>query len=83
MLWQAELARVGELSGRETQVFELLGAGMSNRAIAVALHVTERTVKAHVASILAKLEVESRLQIGLVAQAHLLCTKVQFRPTEN
>ncbi|MFI2617301.1 response regulator transcription factor [Streptomyces sp. NPDC018584] len=70
--WQIELARVGSLSERETQVFGLLGAGYSNRGIAARLHVTERTVKAHVAAILAKLEVESRLQVGLVAQAHQL-----------
>lgn len=70
--WQTELARVGELSEREKQVFALLGTGLSNRAIAVRLYVTERTVKAHVASILGKLEVESRLQVGLVSQAHQL-----------
>ncbi|GGY92308.1 hypothetical protein GCM10010300_40710 [Streptomyces olivaceoviridis] len=70
--WQYQLAQVESLSERERQVFSLLGAGLSNRAIAVRLRVTERTVKAHVASILAKLKVESRLQVGLVAQAHLL-----------
>lgn len=70
--WRDELARVGTLSGRERQVFALIGAGHSNRGIADRLHVTERTVKAHVASILAKLGVESRLQAGLVAQVHQL-----------
>lgn len=70
--WMKELTRVGALSEREMQVFSLLGAGLSNRGIASRLHVTERTVKAHVASILAKLEVESRLQVGLVAQAYQL-----------
>ncbi|MEU8749812.1 response regulator transcription factor [Streptomyces chartreusis] len=70
--WETELTRVGALSDRELQVFALLGAGLSNRGIATRLQVTERTVKAHVASILTKLEVESRLQVGLVAQAHQL-----------
>ncbi|MEU7249930.1 LuxR C-terminal-related transcriptional regulator [Streptomyces sp. NPDC045251] len=70
--WQAELARVAALSERESQVFALLGDGFSNRGIAARLRVTERTVKAHVASILTKLEVESRLQVGLVSQAHRL-----------
>ncbi len=70
--WRAELTRVGTLSGRERQVFDLIGSGHSNRGIADRLHVTERTVKAHVASILAKLGVESRLQAGLVAQVHQL-----------
>ncbi|MGA5818574.1 response regulator transcription factor [Kitasatospora sp. NPDC094028] len=70
--WRDELTRVGLLSVRERQVFDLIGAGHSNRGIADRLHVTERTVKAHVARILAKLGVESRLQAGLVAQCHQL-----------
>ncbi|WP_217166769.1 helix-turn-helix transcriptional regulator [Streptomyces sp. AC512_CC834] len=70
--WEAELARVEALSERELQVFGLLGDGFSNRGIAARLQVTERTVKAHVAGILTKLEVESRLQVGLVSQAHHL-----------
>ncbi|MFJ3214691.1 response regulator transcription factor [Kitasatospora sp. NPDC086801] len=70
--WRNELTRVGTLSGRERQVFDLIGAGHSNRGVAARLHVTERTVKAHVANILAKLGVDSRLQVGLVAQVHQL-----------
>ncbi|GAB3488201.1 helix-turn-helix domain-containing protein [Amycolatopsis cihanbeyliensis] len=57
------------LSRREMQVFRLLAEGKSNRRIAGVLRVSERTVKAHVAQILAKLDVESRLQAGLVAFA--------------
>ncbi|KUM74563.1 helix-turn-helix transcriptional regulator [Streptomyces sp. ISL-22] len=58
------------LSERELQVFLLLSHGYSNREIAALLGVTERTIKAHMAQILAKLGVESRLQAGLVAFAH-------------
>lgn len=67
--WQQVLHRVSLLSGRELQVFRLLAMGRSNREISVSLRVTERTTKAHVAQILAKLDVESRLQAGLVAFA--------------
>lgn len=67
--WQEELARVPELSHREVDVFRLLGEGESNRSIAARLAVTERTAKAHVAQILCKLRVESRLQAGLVSYA--------------
>jgi DNA-binding CsgD family transcriptional regulator len=67
--WQRVLHRVSLLSGRELQVFLLLAMGRSNREISVSLRVTERTTKAHVAQILAKLDVESRLQAGLVAFA--------------
>ncbi|MGR3933923.1 response regulator transcription factor [Streptomyces sp. BRA346] len=67
--WQEELDRVPSLSNREFDVFRLLGDGESNRSIASRLAVTERTVKAHVAQILTKLHVESRLQAGLVSYA--------------
>lgn len=70
--WSDELTRVSLLSGREKEAFLLLGAGHSNCAIAARMGVTERTVKAHVAQVMAKLGVESRLQAGLVAHAYWL-----------
>ncbi|MCC3772001.1 response regulator transcription factor [Streptomyces sp. UNOC14_S4] len=77
-LWSEQLRRVDLLTERESQVFLLLGAGHSNRSISTRLRVTEGTVKAHVAQILGKLCVESRLQAGLVSFAHQLpSTKVQ------
>ncbi|MFJ1745277.1 response regulator transcription factor [Streptomyces sp. NPDC088116] len=68
--WEPELERVPLLSARETEVFELLGKGCSNRSIARELNITERTVKLHVARVLSKLRVESRLQAGLVAHSY-------------
>lgn len=43
------------LTERERQVLGLLAEGMSNRAIAVRLHVTERTVEGHITAVFAKL----------------------------
>ncbi|MDX6312832.1 MAG: hypothetical protein QOF84_710 [Streptomyces sp.] len=51
------------------EVFHLLSGGPSNRELSKALYITERTAKAHVASILQKLSVDSRLQACLVAGA--------------
>ncbi|MCW5251229.1 response regulator transcription factor [Streptomyces sp. SHP 1-2] len=68
--WSDSLARVRLLSCRESEVFHLLGSGLSNRAISSRMRVTERTVKAHVARIMEKLELESRLQVGLVSLSH-------------
>jgi len=50
------------LSPRERQVLELLAEGCSNRQIAERLYLAETTVKGHVAALLAKLGVDSRLQ---------------------
>ncbi|MCA1841508.1 MAG: response regulator transcription factor [Actinobacteria bacterium] len=45
------------LSAREREVLALLAEGRSNQAIAARLHVTEKTIQTHVASILAKLDI--------------------------
>lgn len=51
-----------ELSAREQEVLELLAKGMSNRSIAEALFISEKTVKNHVSNILKKLSVNDRTQ---------------------
>ena len=51
-----------ELTPRELEVLELLARGMDNRHIAETLHLSPHTVKPCVASILAKLQVENRIQ---------------------
>jgi DNA-binding NarL/FixJ family response regulator len=55
------------LTGRETEVLTLLARGRANKQIAAALYVSEKTVKAHVSSILMKLGVQSRTQAALHA----------------
>jgi DNA-binding NarL/FixJ family response regulator len=48
------------LSAREVQVLRLVAAGLTNRAIADQLVISERTVDRHVSNIFAKLDVSSR-----------------------
>jgi ATP/maltotriose-dependent transcriptional regulator MalT len=55
------------LSPRETEVYGLIAQGLSNRAIAQALFISEATVKVHVRRILEKLGVETRTQAALRA----------------
>lgn len=55
------------LTARETQILKLITEGYSNNEIANQLFVSINTTKAHVASILQKLEVDDRLQAALKA----------------
>jgi DNA-binding NarL/FixJ family response regulator len=59
------------LTVREREVLSELAKGRSNREIARALNVSEKTVKAHVSSVLAKLGVQDRTQAALLAVRHL------------
>ncbi|MEW2390960.1 response regulator transcription factor [Streptomyces venezuelae] len=61
------------LTRRETEVLALVADGLSNQAIGARLHLTEGTVKSHLARIYAKLDVDSRTsavatatQLGLI-----------------
>lgn len=55
------------LSSREMEVYELLTKGMSNKEIAARLFISEATVKAHISSILRKLNVTDRVQAVIMA----------------
>ena len=62
-------SRSGLLSARERGVLGLVAAGLSNRQIAHALSISERTVKFHVTSIFNKLGAENRAQAVALAAA--------------
>jgi DNA-binding NarL/FixJ family response regulator len=55
------------LSARERDVLALLVGGLSNKAIASKLYISESTVKCHVSVILMRLKVEDRTQAVLAA----------------
>jgi NarL family two-component system response regulator LiaR len=55
------------LTERETEVLRHLAQGQSNKEIAAALVIAEKTVRTHVSNILAKLGVVSRTQAALHA----------------
>jgi DNA-binding NarL/FixJ family response regulator len=67
-----EVAARGDdgLTPREREVLEALARGLSNKRIAFELEIAERTVKAHVGHILAKLGVPDRTAAALWAQRH-------------
>jgi NarL family two-component system response regulator YdfI len=59
--------KTGRLSEREGEVLALVAQGAANKEIAARLHITERTVKAHVTGIFNKLGVNSRAEAVAVA----------------
>lgn len=58
------------LTVREREVLALIADGKSNREIARRLGVAEKTIKAHVSSVLAKLGVQDRTQAAVYAVRH-------------
>ena len=63
---------VEPLTARERDVLRLVGHGMSNKEIAAALVITERTARTYVSNLLGKLGLASRTQAALYAVEHRL-----------
>jgi len=66
----AGAALPGNLTEREVDVIRLVARGQSNREIAQALVISEKTAKAHISNILGKLGLEDRTQLAIYALKH-------------
>jgi DNA-binding CsgD family transcriptional regulator len=60
----------GPLTGREVEVLKLVAAGLTNRAIANKLHISEKTVARHLSNIFARLDLPSRTAAAAYAYNH-------------
>jgi len=60
---QRLLDRIGVLSEREREVFELVAAGQMNKGVASELGISERTVEVHRSQVMKKLEVRTLAQL--------------------
>jgi DNA-binding NarL/FixJ family response regulator len=63
-------SRADSLTPREREVLSRIAEGKSNREIARLLRLSEKTVKAHVSAVLAKLGVQDRTQAAVYAVRH-------------
>ena len=61
-------ARIGTLTPRERQVFELVIRGKTNKHVANALGSTERTIKAHRQRVMEKMQVRSLAELVSLAE---------------
>ena len=59
------------LTAQERRILELIGEGMTNRQIAEAMFLAEKTVKNYVSALLSKLGLERRTQAAVFATKHL------------
>jgi DNA-binding NarL/FixJ family response regulator len=59
------------LSAREREVAGLVAQGLTNKQVAAALHLSERTVESHVAHCLRKLGVTSRTQLAVAFSSRI------------
>ncbi|MBX5435811.1 MAG: response regulator transcription factor [Alicyclobacillaceae bacterium] len=64
----APVAAVAKLTPRERDILRLVGAGLSNREIGQRLFISENTVKNHLKHIMAKLQLQNRVQLAARAR---------------
>jgi DNA-binding NarL/FixJ family response regulator len=61
-------AQLSALSPRDREIAAAIAQGKSNAAIAAELHLSIATIKSHVSAMLAKLQLDNRVQIALLVQ---------------
>jgi len=62
--------KILSLTSREHEIIREIANGLLNREIGERLHISERTVKNHVSSILKKLDLNDRTQVAMFAVKH-------------
>src|SRR5262249_19057178 len=65
-----EALKIATLTAREREIITLVGQGYRNRHVADRLCIAEATVRHHLTSIFAKLQVTDRLELVIYAYRH-------------
>lgn len=66
-----QITAASELTFREREILRLVGAGLSNQAIADRLYISTNTVKTHISNIYKKIDVINRVQAIIWANEYL------------
>lgn len=61
----------GRLTKREWEIAERVGRGLRNKDIALRLNISQETVKAHLNNIFRKLQLDSRVALGILALSRI------------
>lgn len=78
-----EAPKISSLTKRELEVAVLVGSGLKSHAIAERLFISHATVRNHLTSILAKLELADRFELAFYAREHGLTGAKAERPHTN
>lgn len=66
-LRHSEEGQLDQLTPQERRIFDLIGAGMSNRQIAEEMYLAEKTIKNYVSNLLAKLGMSRRTEAAALS----------------
>lgn len=67
---ETDKSQIEALTGRETEVLQLIARGLNNKEIGELLSISPNTVKAHLRNILEKLQLTSRIEAATWAIRH-------------
>lgn len=68
-------ARIDSLTAREREIIDYIGKGLTNKEVALRLHISFITVRHHLTRIFSKLGIGNRQKLLLYAHAHQLVSR--------
>jgi DNA-binding NarL/FixJ family response regulator len=75
------MTTLSDLTARELEILQLVLAGYTNKAIAVEIYISEKTVEFHLDHIYTKIGVRTRLMAGIWATQQGLDTETREIPS--
>jgi DNA-binding NarL/FixJ family response regulator len=71
---------IGALTRRETEILQLVGAGLSNPEIGHRLYISRKTVETHVGNLLSKLGLRNRAEVAAYAARQQISSSIRDFP---